>query len=67
MDPNAIVSTATSSAECICSLGYFDNDATDAVTCAQCDTNCESCDGASSNDCLTCVVGFYMQPPIDTS
>lgn len=41
-----------------CPPGTFLED--DAFTCSSCDKTCDSCDGPSSRECLTCSVPFYL-------
>ncbi|PCH38564.1 growth factor receptor domain-containing protein [Wolfiporia cocos MD-104 SS10] len=51
----AISSTTTTSSGTTCPDGSFSN----GTTCTQCSTLCETCTGATSNDCIICAQGTY--------
>ena len=43
-----------------CPDGYFKD--TQALTCDPCNSACSTCTGPNNGLCLTCQVGFYLQP-----
>ena len=46
---------------CDCDLKYYDDDPSDhVINCVGCATECETCDGGSNDDCLTCDLGYYL-------
>mgnify|MGYP001384196859 CR=1 FL=1 len=55
-----------SAANCLetCPNGYYQNTA--ANICSSCSTECTTCTGASSTECLSCSGGYYLVPSSTT-
>ena len=45
--------------DCLATLGYFLHS---NGTCLKCYISCETCTGASNNQCTSCSQGYYLQP-----
>ena len=53
-DPNARITSP--SGTCLCNVGFYDADSTDAMNCTACDATCATCSvGATASDCDSCV------------
>lgn len=50
-------SSSWSPTNCVCLDGYY---LSGAITCSACDISCLTCNGASSNNCLSCPVGYSL-------
>lgn len=51
-DLNAKISSLTSL--CICNTGFYET-STNPLGCSQCHSSCETCQGSSDSECLTCL------------
>ena len=57
VDSNASVTGGP--AACLCGSGYYNADTLPLVNCVQCHAACDTCNGPTNDDCLSCSASYF--------